>query len=426
MLHMARRRLGPLGWGAVVMFVLYRLGDVSQLAAKIILGRWLGEIDFGAVEPFTAVFQLAVLPAAVLYAVATKSISRLQGVQRMGACGALVRDLACISVVGTLLTVAITLALRSYILVRLHLDGMVYIWILAGLLALGWWSPLAMAVAQGMLRYRLIPILLVLGPFVAFGCTALFVVAWDMALVGALLARVVAPVITLAIFAWAIRGVLRMPREPYTEERRAMVRMLLPMGLYLASYSLLYRFDTLFVRHYLLEASAGYGAVVTLGQIPLWLIAPLVFVIFPLAAAEHAGGRAVGRVYGQALLGGGGVGLLCTAALAWTAEPLLHLWDPAKFTGYGMYVWPYAIGITLQGLIQIVASVEMARHRYRFLWVLVPGTLGMLAWLYPRGANATIEEILVAMVLSRLLILLGMLALSLRGFRPDRGAAAAR
>jgi len=202
-----------------------------------------------------------------------------------------------------------------------------------------------------------------------------------------------------------------------------MREMYLPMAAYVLATTALARFDVLFVRHYLLDESAGYGAVVTLGQIPLWMVSPVIFVIFPLASAEHAAGRAVLRSYRQALLLGSAVGLLCTAGLALVAEPLFHYWNEAAFAGYGHYVWVYAVMMLLHCLIQIVASVEMARHRYRFLFILVPCALLMFRILYPRGSSATLSEVLGVMIGVRVLALLGMLALSFRGFREVDNAA---
>jgi len=382
-----RRRLGPLGWGALLVFIFHRIADCSQLLLKFLLGRYLPESDFGALEPFFAVLQVAGIPAAVIYGISAKSISRLLATGRPGQRLALIRDLMKVALIGSVLSAVVCLLARDYILVRLRLDAPVYIWILAALLVLGWWVPLLSGIVQGALRYRLISVLIISSPVITLLTTALFVGAFDGGLEGALVARVAGPILIIAAFAWGGRAMLFGQRERYGDERKLMLGTVLPMFCYTLSNVLLWRFDALFVRHYNFEQSAGFGAVITFGQIPMWLIGPLVFVVFPLASAQHVGGRDVRRTFLQAIALGGATTLACTAAFALVGEACLRYWDAEKFGGYGNYVWVYAAGMGLHALIQIVASVELARHRYRFLWVLLPGTFAMMAYLYPQGSS---------------------------------------
>jgi hypothetical protein len=87
----------------------------------------------------------------------------------------------------------------------------------------------------------------------------------------------------------------------------------------------------------------------------------------------------------------------------------MRLWN-IEFIPYARFVWLYTLVMGINGLIQIIASVEMARHRYSFLWmILVPallmcGLLVALAW----NSALTISGILTIMAGTHILILAGI------------------
>ena len=195
-------------------------------------------------------------------------------------------------------------------------------------------------------------------------------------------------------------------------ELRMMKASLLPMAIYLCGVTLLFHFDRLFVRNFMLAESAGYGAVTTLGSIPWWFISAVVFVIFPLASAEHAEGKDIRRFYVQALAIGAGITVLCGLAFFLLSASLFSAWNPA-FAPYARYVWVYGVATGLHGCIQIIASVEIAQHRYRFLWLLVMPTLAMCVILYSRRTTLSVAEVITVMISARAVILVGMVALGL-------------
>jgi O-antigen/teichoic acid export membrane protein len=420
---LVKRYLGPLAWGSLVVFLICRCCDIATMLCRFFLGHRLSTLDFGAIDPVLSVLGVLGIPTAVVFQIAVKSISRLQAMGKEAECRGLLRDLAKISTIGSIITIAVVLLLRDYILVRLHLDSAFYIYIIAALILVSWWNPMYMSVLQGGRNYRLLLVSGVLSSFLLLFITLAFVGTMDMGLRGALLARVGASAVTIVIVFAMLAGRFRGERAAYGEELAMMKRMVLPMTVYIVSTTALSSFDRLFVRNYLLADSGGYGAIVTLGSIPTYLIGAILFVIFPLAAAEHAKGNDIARFHRNALLTGLGITLCSAAGLLLFAGPfipLIRLWN-AAFVPYARYLWIYAIVMGFQGTIQTIASVEMARHRYGFLWFIALPASAMCGVLYLAGSGATIPWVLAVLIVTHSLILAGVWLFGVFGERRMTG-----
>ncbi len=376
-----RTRLGPLAWGTLVVFMIQRGTDIANLVCKIFLGRVLPPLDFGAVEPILATASILAIPPAIINTAAVKSISRLRSQGHLAQCRALIHDLQIVAAIGSALSIAVVVALRHFILSRLHLESPVYIGMIAIMLASAWWMPLIGSILRAEHNYRLLSISDIAGPFVNIGLTFLLTGALSLGLQGAIAARVASGCIMIVLLLRLIRSGHRGTREPYPEERAAMIRMLLPMGVLIATGAVALSFDRLFVRNFMVEHSAGISAIFMLGQIPSLIIAPLSFVIFPIAAARHASGETLTRLLLRAGLIGLAVTATCCLAFAWAATPILRIWRP-DFAPYGQYVWIYALMTGLQSIGTIVAQLQIARHEYRFLWFYTPPILLACAAVY--------------------------------------------
>jgi hypothetical protein len=183
---------------------------------------------------------------------------------------------------------------------------------------------------------------------------------------------------------------------------------------YFGCLAILNNVAPLFVRNFIVEHSGGYGALATIGVVPSYIIASVVFVIFPLAAAEHAAGRDINRFYKQAMTIGIIVTIVSMCAFAIIAHPLMSIWNKA-FVPYARYLWLYTLTMGLNGIIQVIASVEMARHHYSFIWCIAVPAIIMTLTLYMLRSDLTISIVLITLLITHSVILI---AIWLFGF-PD-------
>jgi O-antigen/teichoic acid export membrane protein len=389
------------------VFSVQRCVDVANLVYKLLLGRTLSALDFGAIEPVFAVLAVVSLPTLIITQVAVKSISRLRSTGRLEECRSIVSHLGWIALTGSVLAVLLVAGLQDFILERLHLESRVFIWLIAGLLVLAWWRPLSSAILQGSLHYR---VMFFSAPLQA-GLIILFVlifVAWlDLGLPGALLARVLSGGLSLCVVLIMIRSMVTGPRRHCPDEVRLMAKMFIPMAVYLGSHTLLIQFDRLFVRNFLLSDSGGFGAVVTFGSIPYYLVGPVIYVLFPLAAASHAQGHDVKKPMAQATVGALAVTVLGCGGLAAAAPTLMRFLNP-EFVRYAPYLWIYALTMGLHSAVQIVASVELARHRYSFLWFMALPAVTMCVLLYSQRGSWRLQHVVWAGAITRAIVLVCM------------------
>ena len=400
----------PLGRYSLLMFAVLRIGDVSMLACKFFLGRHLPAGIFGALDPFLSVLVILGMPVAILCQTAVKTISRLEAMGQHARRTAFLQDLMLIGLAGSLLSCFAVLLLNRFILSRLHLEGTNVIPLMIGLTFLTWWPPLTIAALQGVQKYAGLAEMSALNPVLVLVLTFVFVGPLGLNLQGAVAARLAAGFVA-ALFAFTrVMPMLKGPREPYSEELRGLASTLLPMSVFMASQIFLFHFDRLFVRNFLVGDSDGYSAVLTLGQIPLWLAGPVTLILLPMASAEHARGKDLRKLTWEALLIGG-VPAVLSALLLWpAAEPILRFWKPA-FAPYAPLVWKYALAMGIECAIQFWGNIDIARHRYGGFWWMLGCTLAYCAFLYSSTSWMTLDCLILAFIGVRVLILTGMVTI---------------
>lgn len=412
---------GDIGRNSLLIFLALRVGDMATFAVKIYLGRpgTAGRVDFGAIDPFYSVLTILAIPVAILCQVAVKTISRLDATGAPAGRAAFVRDLLLITLAGSALSCGIAWLLRGLILSRLHLENHPDApWIVAALVGLlfflSWWIPILNAVIQGRQKYRFIALLSAASPSLVAILTIVFVGSLGAALLGVFSARLLAVfIIAFAMFLVALPSA-RGERTPYTREIAPLRQTVLPMTVFIVCSTLLMHFDRLFVRNFREGASDGYAAILTLGQIPLWIIGPMTIVLLPLASAEHARGRNVSRLLRQSLAIAVPITLATAVFFALAAGPLMRLWNPA-YASYSGLVWVYALAMGLEGLIQLVGNIEIARHEYAGFWWMAALAAVYCTGMYFCKGFLDLNLLLIFFVGVRILILIAMgLTITLR------------
>jgi O-antigen/teichoic acid export membrane protein len=407
LLRASANRLGTLGFESAIVFVITRCADVTNLIIIAILGRLFELPEFGAVIPVYSLVMMSALPVAILNNLGAKSISRLNATNEREQARALIAHMLAFVAIGSLIAAGVALLFREYISSRLALPSAGLIWIVIPLMFLAWWRSGCDSVTRGERRYGLLALPYTISPLIALTLTIVFVGAYGFGLYGVFAARAVAWVLTTGALLWLLRSAFTGVKASYREELGVIRDGALPIVLYVISASLLIHFDRLFVRNFLTAESGGYAAIVTLGSIPQLMIAPIVFVVLPYAAAEHVSGRDLRKVLASATLLGLGITMACVTVFAFFGERILGTWNP-EFLPYAKYLWPYTLAMGLHGMILTFAQIEMARHRYRFLWPMVTVTITMIVGMYAWRTHFSIDGIIVTLLISRIAILVAM------------------
>jgi len=344
---------------------------------------------------------------AVLNNLGAKSISRLNATNERERARALIAHMLTLVAIGSVIAVGVALLLREYISSRLALPSAGLVWIVIPLIFLAWWRSGCDSVTRGERRYALLALPYTVSPLIALILTIVLVWICGLGLYGVFAARAVGWVLTTVALLWLLRGTFTGVKASYREEMGIIRDGALPIVLYVISASLLFHYDRLFVRNFLTAESGGYAAIVTLGSIPQLMIAPIVFVVLPYAAAEHASGRNLRRVLVSATLLGLGITAACVLVFLFFGERILGTWN-SEFLPYAKYLWPYTLAMGAHGIILTSAQIEMAQHRYRFLWPMVAVTFAMIVGMRVWHTYMTIDRIIAILLISRVAILIAM------------------
>ena len=422
-LQRIQKKLGPLGWGTLLVFTTTRCADLVNLVIKIYLGRVLDPVDFGAIEPVFSIIMVVGLPVAIAGNVVAKSISRMRAIGDDSRSNTLITMTLWASLATGAIVFVITYVARPLLASRLYLPVEQFGWVIAALCSLAWIAQMSLSLVRGTQTFRYTLIHYAVSPACALIATLILVEGmFHDGLRGALVARIIASAITVFAMAWCFRKSITGPRAPLKTEWAVMGRSVLPMTLFWAGITLLMHFDRLFVRNFLPMESGGFGAIVTFGTIPVLAVSAVSFVVFPIAAAEHALGRGARRQSFQAL----GLGVIATLSSVFVfvlcGEWLLRSWH-TSFVPYAKLLWPYALAMGLQSMILIVGEIELARHRYAMLWALLIGSVLMCATIYLGRPYMDLARVIGASIVGRVIILGAMVAIMLRQSRNSRLAA---
>ena len=404
--------VGPLGTFGAIAFVFARIGDFAMLATRIMLGKYLPDVDFGAIDPVLSTLTLLFIPASIVCQAATKAISRLNARQNTPQCAALVKSFSLLMFTGSIIAAVGVLLMGPFLLSRLHLESY-QTWLpifLAAWVVFGLWQQLFSSILQGLQRYVLLSVLGALSPIILAVLTFFIVVLWNNGLAGALVTRLISVLLVMIITAWFLRGFLSAQRASYREEWPTIKKTLVPAMLMIASTTMLISFDRLFVRNFLPADSGGLGAIITLGQIPMWFLLPLVTILLPLVSAEHATGSNVSRWLTQAVVVGAVVTVGCSLLFGIVATPLFQYWKPS-FVPYANLVWPYSLAMGLHAIILMVINIEFARHEYGGIVWLTIVSFAACTMLYWFRGSVTLQTMVWAQAVIRILALAGIMPL---------------
>jgi O-antigen/teichoic acid export membrane protein len=404
LIQQIREKLGPLAWASVVVFAITRCGDIVFLLTKLYLGRYLSPDDFGAIDPLNSAVLVMCLPVSILFTATAKSISRLNALEKIEQRRSLMRDMIFVAILGSLVTGVLVYIFRGFVLSRLSLRSAAYAAVIVPMFAVAWWRPMCNAIIRGTQRYWLLILPMAISPIIILLLSVFFIGYLGWGLWGALMGQLSGWALWIIAFIWCIRPEFRTRRVRYAEEKKVIRESIVPIAILLTTTTLLGNFDKLFIRNFITSESGGYGAVVTLGSVPALIIGAVVFVVFPLAAAEHATGQGFKRFLLQALAMGFCVTATCAIGFWLFGYQIMELWRH-EFAAFSRYLWLYALAMGLHGMVMTFSHVEVARHEHGSLWVLVLATLLMCGLIYFGRSNMTIGRILVIMNITYLAVL---------------------
>lgn len=273
---------------SVIIFLSTSLVNVANLLYQILVVRKLSVANYGAFNSLLSVFTVISLPVASLAAMIAKFVSSYNNTgQRKKADSFLSAVFGHMFLTG-LLFLAVYLLFGFNFRNYLHLDSVIPVYFVGGMLFLTILSTVMFGGLQGLESYLWLSVSNVLSGGLKLILALLFIyLGWD--LLGALGAYVTAQIAGLSVSLFALREIFYSRHEISDIALKEKYKFIIPSFITLGCIALLTNIDVVFVKHFFDPVEAGYYSVAQLiGKIVLFVPGAIYIVMLPSASGLHA------------------------------------------------------------------------------------------------------------------------------------------
>ncbi|MDP8216694.1 MAG: oligosaccharide flippase family protein [Candidatus Kaelpia imicola] len=277
---------------ATILFLAASVGNFFSLLYHLFMVRALSPQDYGVMSTLFACIMFFAMPTGNLQITLTRFVARYHG---MGSKSAIVRLLKGISgrifILGAIIAAVIFVGARS-IAGYLHIDNLMPVYSMAGVVMASLLLPVTMAGLQGLQHFLSLGlsmicmnvgklILAVAFVLLGFGVTG----ALNSLTAGVLIGAVIA----FAILKSSIRKIDFEKDTNVDVSFKEIYLYILPVSLAMLSFVMLTHLDLILVKHFFTPLEAGYYSIAQMiGKMVLFLPAAICMVMLPKVANSHA------------------------------------------------------------------------------------------------------------------------------------------
>ncbi len=277
---------------ATILFLAASLGNIFSLLYHLFMVRALSPQDYGVMSTLFACIMFFAMPTGNLQITLTRFVARYHG---MGSKSAIVRLLKGVSgrifILGAIITAVIFLGAKS-IANYLHIDNLMPVYSMAGVVVASLLLPVTMAGLQGLQHFFSLGLSMIcmnLGKLIL----AVLFVALGFGVTGALnslaAGTFIGAVIAFAILKISIRKIDSKEDTNIDVSFKEIYLYILPVSFATLSFVMLTHLDLILVKHFFSPLEAGYYSIAQMiGKMVLFLPSAICMVMLPKVANSHA------------------------------------------------------------------------------------------------------------------------------------------
>lgn len=307
----------------LIVFLGTSVVNAFNLAYQILIAHRLSPADFAAFNALLSLFIVVSTPLLTLQAGVAKWVSEFNANNQVGKLKFFLSGLFKKTVILGACTFFIFLLASIQILNALKIPSVSSGYILAGLLALSWPSPLFSGAVQGLELFGWLSFASVVSGALKLAA-AFILVSQGFGIAGALGALLISSVVFLLIFYFPLKGFIFI--RPQKEEigYKALLTYLLPVALSYFCFMNLVSFDMILVKYFFAKDDSGiYSLAQMVGKIFLFLPGAISIVMFPKTSGLRAKNLDTAATLRKSLLYA--AGLCVFAGLAYNIFPAFTL-----------------------------------------------------------------------------------------------------
>jgi O-antigen/teichoic acid export membrane protein len=242
-------------------------------------------------------------------------------------------------------------------------------------------TPVVWGVAQGLQRFALLALAMVLGTAARLFALVAFVIV-GLSTFAAVTATLVGMTVGMFVPLVPLRRWFQRPRGRPTAPPRHSERLLRAIGpaaVALLAFTSLTQADVLAANAVFNDTTSGiYGAASLIGRVILYLPAAIVAVLLPKVASRTASNRSTDTILGLSLLVTFVFCASCTIVYAIAPEFIVKVAFGAKYEGASDLLAPFGVAMTAMALINVLLYYHLGRGERGFAWVLGGGAIAQI------------------------------------------------
>jgi O-antigen/teichoic acid export membrane protein len=371
----------PMLRGSAVLWVGMMAANVSNYAFHLLMGRFLGPINYGVLASIFSVLYYLMVPVVTITTIVMKYTAEFDVEGAPGKIHSLftrlTKQLAVVSV-----ALFVLLAAASPVISRfLKIDSIWPMLILSTMMLFGYVLPVNRGIMQGLQKFGTLSINLVLETILKLSIGITLVLAGYM-VNGAVFGVVVAMFIAYVFSFLPLRGILRV-KDKAVISVRAMWKYSVPVFIALFCLNSYYSVDIILVKHFLSPVEAGhYSGLSILGKIVVFACLAIVGVMFPMVAGRHKADQKHSHLLGYTL---GLITLISgSIVLAYSVAPkfIISLLFGTKYLAVAPYLGWFGLAMLLLALSSALANYYLAIDKTKCVAILVGVAIMQIVFLW--------------------------------------------
>lgn len=307
----------------LIVFLGNFLGNFFNLVYQLLIAHRLSVYEFASFNSLLSIFMVISAPLGTIQFVLAKYISEFNAHGQSDKISSLIYGSLKKIILFALLTLVLFAASSGWIIHALKIQSISSGYILAGLLALAWISPVFSGSLQGLEFFGWISLCQILSGLAKLILTVVFL-ALGYRIAGALGALFFTIIISLMIFYLPLSRHLTFKGPQERVDYKEILFYLFPVALANFSYMALVSTDMILVKYYFVQQEAGfYSLAQMVGKIFLFLPAAISIVMFPKTSGLKAKNLDTRSTLKKSLIFG--VGLCIVANLVYNLFPNICL-----------------------------------------------------------------------------------------------------
>lgn len=389
----------PLFAGSVIMIVGSNLVNVLNYIYHLILGRFLGPVNYGELASLISLIGLlGIIPAPLGISIIKYISSAKNNAEIANIISWLKIKIFQVSLVFFIAVLLISPIISSF----LKIHNVFYLVLIAVSYLFTLQSGLNRSILQGLLKFKEMVITVLVENSTKLILSICFLYL-GFQVGGAIFALVVA-----ALLGWYVTNrYLRYSktRKPYfTPDIKSMLMFTIPVFIQNFATTSLYSSDVILVKHFFSSHDAGiYASLSTLGKIIFFATGPIGAVMFPLVSQRRARGQDYKKIFNLSLFGTGALGLLVLLVYKFFPEYAIRLlYGSAYLEASNLLVW-FGIFITFFTLSSLIINYSLSLGKTKV--VVFPAIAALfqivLIWFFHESLSSII---FISIIISALLL----------------------